>query len=144
MSQTDRQQEHAEIATDEIAHWIQCRKRLQLASRAILQHSSIWPEEMPERVADKAHADRQEHIEAAHKLLWATLGLLAKGEVLDLPYDINPTPDNVAVLSFTLQKDEAYFILLEQAVHIVLDYLEHERKLLQEWSADQAEAPNAQ
>ncbi|KAI0350465.1 hypothetical protein OH77DRAFT_1593527 [Trametes cingulata] len=128
-------------ATDGVAEWLQCRRRLQSAARAMLHHGSIWqPDDMPERVANKADADYREHIEAAHSLLRATLCLLAKGELLELPYEINPTPDTAAVLSYTLQEDEAYFLSLEKAVHMILSYFEHERKLLQLWSAQQAEA----
>ncbi len=55
-----------------------------------------------------------------------------------LPFEINPTQESVAMLSFTLDKNETYFRLLAKAVEMMLAYIAHERELLQEWCEEQA------
>ncbi|KAI0642148.1 hypothetical protein C8Q79DRAFT_929631 [Trametes meyenii] len=131
-----------------VSEWLDSRRRFRSAAKAIVHYGSIWPKEMPPAVADSVHTEYQKHIDAAHAWLRSTLCLLEKadvdGEGGALPFDVEPTPETIAILSFALDKNEAYFALLEKAVRMMLDYMQHERKLLQEWSASQAEfaAPN--
>lgn len=49
------------------------------------------------------------------------------------PIDIEPSRENVLMLSQTLEADEAYFRLLSETVEILLGYMAREREILREW-----------
>ncbi|KAL1937194.1 hypothetical protein VTO73DRAFT_14467 [Trametes versicolor] len=104
---------------DEVSEWLQCRRRFMHAAKAIIHHGSVWPKDMPDIVADRVHAEYAEHIECAHAWLRATLCLLEKADVDGeggvLPFEVEPTAENIAVLTFTLDKNERYLQLLSKS-----------------------------
>ena len=50
-----------------------------------------------------------------------------------LPIDIEPSRENILMLSQTLEANEAYFKLLKEAVEVLLGYMAREREILREW-----------
>ncbi|KAI0349678.1 hypothetical protein OH77DRAFT_1431804 [Trametes cingulata] len=128
----------------ELSQWIRSKERCYAAARAILHHKSIWPDEVAEEVIDSVHAEYREHIEAAHAWLRATMSLLEQadidGEGGHLPCEVNPTADTIAFMCFTLDKNESYFHTIQRALEVIFGYIEHERQLLREWVAEQAQS----
>lgn len=50
-----------------------------------------------------------------------------------MPIDIDPTRENILMLSQTLEADQEYFRLLQKAVDVLLAYMAYERDILQQW-----------
>ena len=117
----------------------------------LIKHQDVLPPELEERV----YRNHRGHVEAAHELLHYTLALWEADDWDDsslvrvlvaprtdnslndvqirFPIDIEPSRENVLMLSQTLEADEAYFRLLSETVEILLGYMAREREILREW-----------
>lgn len=175
-SPSSHRQDNPNDNTEEVAEWLQCRRRFLRAAKAIIHHGSVWvsfstqtrraaigtedmngfsqPKDMPEIVANRVHEEYAEHIECAHAWLRATLCLLEKADIdrevsADapstisastllgvqggvLPFEVEPTPETIAVLTFTLDKNERYLQLLSKALQMMVAYVQRERELLEQ------------
>ncbi|KAJ3014962.1 hypothetical protein NUW54_g1165 [Trametes sanguinea] len=142
--------ESQSVTTPELEKWLQSRDRFRCTADAIVHYSIIWAmsrhnlqgDKLPESILDNVYEGHQDHIDAAHEWLRDTLNLMEKADHDDqegiLPIRITPTPERAVVMSLALDKNYAYFCLLEKTVQMLLAYLAQERKLLLEWCTEHA------